>query len=82
MKITVYGPGCQRCIETERVVRSVVAELGIAAEVEKVSDWKAMVAAGVLATPAVAIDGQIKLSGRIPTPADVRSWLAHTEAKG
>ncbi len=82
MKITVYGPGCQRCHETERVVRVVVAELGIAAEVEKVSDWKAMVAAGVLATPAVAIDGQIRLSGRIPTPADVRSWLGHAEAKG
>jgi len=82
MKITVYGPGCPRCHETERVVRHVVDELGIAAEVEKVTDWKAMVEAGVIATPAVAIDGQIKLAGRIPTSADVRSWLGSPEAQG
>jgi len=81
MKITVYGPGCQRCLETERVVRSVVAELGIAAEVEKVSDWKAMVAAGVLATPAVAIDGQLKLSGRIPTAVEMKDLLFGSAAK-
>ncbi len=82
MKITVYGPGCYRCQETERVVLNVLAELDIAADVEKVSDWKAGVLAGVLATPAVAIDGQIMLSGRIPTPADVKGWLERRGTKG
>ena len=81
MKISVYGPGCQRCHETERVVRNVLAELGVDADVEKVGDWKAMVAAGVLATPAVAIDGEIKIRGRIPTPAEVKSLLDRSAAK-
>jgi small redox-active disulfide protein 2 len=75
MKIVVYGPGCARCHETERVVRHVVDELGVAAEVEKVSDYQAMAAAGVLATPAVTIDGKLRISGRIPKAEEVRSWL-------
>jgi len=82
MRITVYGPGCYRCHETEQVVLNVLAELDIAADVEKVSDWKTMVKAGVLATPAVAVDGQIRLSGRIPTPADVRGWLGREKTEG
>ena len=75
MVITVYGPGCARCYETERVVRNVLAELQHDADLRKVSDYQAMTAAGVLATPAVAIDGVIKMSGRIPKPDEVRTWL-------
>jgi small redox-active disulfide protein 2 len=81
MKITIYGPGCHRCHETEQVVRSAVAELGIAADIDKVSDLKAIIAAGVIATPAVAIDGEIKLYGRIPSPAEIRSFLDHPEGR-
>jgi small redox-active disulfide protein 2 len=75
MVITVYGPGCARCCETERVVRNVLADMQHNAELQKVSDYQAMAAAGVLATPAVAIDGVIKMSGRIPKPDDVKAWL-------
>ena len=75
MVITVYGPGCARCHETERVVRHVLAELRYVADVQKVSDYQAIAAAGVLATPAVSIDGVIKLSGRIPKPEEVKTWL-------
>ena len=75
MKIIVYGPGCARCHETERVVRHVLDQLGIAADVQKVSDYQAMAAAGVLATPAVAIDGVLKSSGRIPKSEEVLGWL-------
>jgi len=73
--ITVYGPGCARCHETERVVRHVLAELKHDAEVRKVSDYPAIAAAGVMATPAVSIDGVIKLSGRIPKADEVKAWL-------
>ncbi len=76
MRIIVYGPGCARCHETERVVRHVVETLGVAATVEKVSDYQAMAAAGVLATPAVSIDGVLKLTGRIPKADEVKGWLA------
>jgi small redox-active disulfide protein 2 len=75
MKIIVYGPGCARCHETERVVRHVLDQLGIAADVQKVSDYQAMAAAGVLATPAVGIDGVLKSSGRIPKSEEVLGWL-------
>jgi len=75
MVITVYGPGCARCFETERVVRNVLAELQHDADLQNVTDDQAMAAAGVLATPAVAIDGVIKMSGRIPKSDDVKSWL-------
>ncbi len=75
MKIVVYGPGCTRCRETERVVRHVVDELGVAADVQKVVDFQAMAAAGVVATPAVSIDGVLKVAGRIPKSDEVREWL-------
>jgi hypothetical protein len=58
------------------VVRNVLAELQSDADLQKVSDYPAMAAAGVLTTPAVAIDGVIKLSGRIPTREEVKAWLA------
>jgi small redox-active disulfide protein 2 len=75
MKIVVYGPGCARCHETERVVRHVVAQLNVSADVEKVSDYQAMAEAGVVATPAVSIDGVLKIAGRIPKAEDVKGWL-------
>ncbi len=75
MRIIVYGPGCARCHETERIVRHVVEELRVPATLEKVSDYQAMAAAGVLATPAVSIDGVLKLSGRIPKAEEVAAWL-------
>jgi small redox-active disulfide protein 2 len=75
MVITVYGPGCARCYETERLIRNVLAELQSDADLQKVSDYKAMAAAGVMATPAVAIDGIVKISGRIPNREEVKAWL-------
>ena len=75
MKIVVYGPGCARCHETERVVRHVVAQLNASADVEKVSDYQAMAEAGVVATPAVSIDGVLKISGRIPKAEEVKGWI-------
>ena len=75
MKIVVYGPGCARCHETERVVRHVLAQVKVSADVEKVSDYPAMAAAGVLATPAVSIDGVLKITGRIPKAEEVKGWI-------
>lgn len=75
-KITVYGPGCTKCKQTEDLVRQVVAESGIDAEVVKVSDLKAMITAGIMSTPAVAVDGVVKVTGRVPSADDVNSWIA------
>jgi len=75
MKIVVYGPGCARCHETERVVRHVLAQVNVSADVEKVSDYQAMAEAGVVATPAVSIDGVLKITGRIPKAEEVKGWI-------
>jgi len=74
-RITVYGPGCRKCHEAEELVRRVVAESGAAAEVEKVSDLREMMKAGVISTPGVAVDGVLKVAGRVPRAEEVREWL-------
>lgn len=75
-KIAVFGPGCMKCKKAEENVRQVLAETGIQATVEHVTDMRAIVAAGVMSTPAVAIDGVIKLSGRVPTTTELRQWIS------
>ena len=79
-KITVYGPGCARCKQAEELVRRVAAAAGAEVEVEKVSDVQAMVRAGILATPAVAVDGVIKASGRVPKEKEVEGWIEERPA--
>ncbi len=86
MLIEIRGSGCPRCFETERRARQAVAQAGIEAEVAHVTDPRALAQRGVMATPAVAIDGAIKLSGTVPTVADLArlfiNHLAATEAAG
>ncbi len=75
-KISVYGPGCMKCKQTEALVRQVVTETGTDATVEKVTDFQAIAAAGILSTPAVAVDGVVKLKGRVPTAEELRQLVA------
>jgi small redox-active disulfide protein 2 len=75
-KIVVYGPGCNRCKVTEEIVRRAISESGCDAEVEKISDLKMILAAGVFSTPAVAVDGVLRVKGRIPEVSEVKDWLA------
>lgn len=73
--IEVFGPGCARCQETYRVVRHVVEQAGLTCQVTKVEDMKRMLQMGILATPAIAFDGKVVLSGRVPKSEDVRHLL-------
>jgi small redox-active disulfide protein 2 len=73
--IEILGPGCARCHETHRVVRHVVEQAGIDCLVQKNESIDRMVELGVLRTPAVAIDGRVVLSGRIPKAEEVRRLL-------
>jgi small redox-active disulfide protein 2 len=75
MKIIVYGPGCAKCKQTEEIVRRVVAELGAEVEIEKISEIREMVKAGVMSTPAVAVDGVVKVAGRVPRAEEVKAWV-------
>ena len=75
MKITVYGPGCKKCHEAEELVKKVVAESGADAVVEKVSDLQAMMKMGIISTPGFAVDGVLKLAGRVPKAGEIKGWL-------
>ena len=75
MKITIYGPGCMKCKQAEETVRRVVSESGSEVEVNKVSDIQEMVTAGVMMTPAIAVDGVMKIAGRVPKPEEVKQWI-------
>jgi small redox-active disulfide protein 2 len=76
MEIKVLGPGCAKCQQTEKVVKEAVAEAGISAKVEKVTDMMKIAGFGVFGTPAVVINGEVKSVGRIPKKDDVKKWLA------
>lgn len=78
MEIKVFGPGCANCKKTEDIVRAVVDELGKSANIEKISDFKEMMKYGVMSTPAVAIDGKVVMTGRVPAKAEVIEWLSQT----
>ncbi len=74
-KIEVLGPGCTRCRETFRVVRHVVEEGGLDVELVKDESIERMMALGLMATPGLAIDGKVVVSGRIPKAEEVRQLL-------
>lgn len=76
MEIKVLGPGCAKCQQTEKVVKEAVAEAGVSAKVEKVTDVMKIAAYGVFGTPAVVVDGEVKSVGKIPSKDDVKKWIA------
>jgi small redox-active disulfide protein 2 len=76
MIIKVLGPGCANCVNLERAARQAVDDLGIAATIEKVTDYAAIVGYGVMRTPALVVDEELVLSGRVPTASQVREILA------
>lgn len=75
MEIKVLGPGCSKCKQTEEIVRQAVAEAGVIADVEKITDIMQIAGYGVMGTPAVVVDGEVKSVGKIPSKADVKTWL-------
>lgn len=75
MVIKVLGPGCAKCEKAEKVVKEVVSEVGSDAAVEKVTDMMEIAGFGVVATPSVVVDGEVKCAGKVPRKKDVLSWL-------
>ena len=75
MEIKVLGPGCPKCRQTEETVKQAVAEAGVDADVEKVTDTMKIAGYGVFGTPAVVVDGEVKIVGKIPTKDDVLKWI-------
>ena len=77
MDIKVLGPGCPKCKQTEKVVREVLAETGVNATVEKVTDIRTIAEFGVFGTPAVVVDGDVKSVGKIPSKEDIKKWVSN-----
>jgi small redox-active disulfide protein 2 len=75
LKIEVLGPGCPKCETLEKNVQAAVQEMGIQAEVTKVSQIKDIAARGILMTPALAVDGRVVSSGHLLSVHQVKKLL-------
>ncbi len=75
MEIEVLGTGCPSCTEVEKRVKNALAELGISADVQKITDIKSIAARGVFSTPGLVINGTIKSSGRVPRLEEIKAWI-------
>jgi small redox-active disulfide protein 2 len=75
MEIRILGPGCPRCSEVEKRTIDVLAELNMAADVQKVTDMKKIMEYMIFATPGLVINGKVKCSGKIPTKGEIRNWI-------
>jgi small redox-active disulfide protein 2 len=76
MYIKVLGTGCANCRRLEENVSRAVADLGIEATIEKVTDLPAILAYGVSSTPALVVDERVVTAGRVPDAGQIRSLLA------
>ena len=75
-KIQVLGTGCPKCKKLHEAVESAVKELGIDAEVSKVDDIMEIMKFNVMMTPALAVDGVVKVAGRIPKPDELKAMIS------
>jgi len=77
VKIEILGTGCPKCKQTAEVVRKTVEKAGIEATIHKVEDIQEIIKFKVMMAPAVAVDGQVKFSGKVPTVDEVKALLAN-----
>ena len=80
MEIKVFGPGCARCVEAEGVVRQAAAQAGNDITVVKVTDFREIMAARIISTPAVMVNGDIKCTGRVPSGDEVAQWIEEAKS--
>lgn len=67
MKIEIFGTGCMKCRQLEENVRKVVEQIGIDAEIVKITDIETMIDRGLMATPGLAVNGKLVVAGRVPS---------------
>ena len=75
MKIEILGTGCAKCLKLEELVNDVVKTTGVHAEITKVKDIKKIMTYGVMTTPGLVVDGQVKVAGKMPTAEQIKGWI-------
>ena len=79
MKIQVLGTGCPKCHELAARSEQAARELGLECEIERISDIGDIMRFGVLMTPALAVDGEVKIMGKLPAVSQIKEMLAQPE---
>ncbi len=75
MEVKVLGAGCAKCKTTYRAIEKVVEENGLDVKLTKVEDIAEIINSGVMATPAVTVDGEVKIKGRVPSENEIKRIL-------
>jgi small redox-active disulfide protein 2 len=81
MKIKVLGTGCPKCKKLYAEAEKAISSSGVKAELEKVERIEEIIKYGVMATPGLVIDEEVKASGRVPQGSEIISWIAAAAAK-
>jgi small redox-active disulfide protein 2 len=81
MDVRILGPGCMKCKKLHEETDKAIQQLGIAVTLTKVEDIKEIMTHKVFMTPALVIDGEVKVAGRIPSAAELASWLTTAASK-
>jgi small redox-active disulfide protein 2 len=76
LDIKVLGPGCANCVKVEEIARSAVTNLGVEAQITKITDFTEIRNYQILATPGLVINEKVVCAGRIPNEGEVISWMA------
>jgi len=77
LEIKVLGPGCANCSKLEEITRKAVTEMGFEAEISKVTEYDEIMSYPIVSTPGLVINGDVVCSGRVPTQAEITSWLVN-----
>jgi small redox-active disulfide protein 2 len=75
-KIEILGPGCQKCRVLYEHTKAAAEQLGLEFTIEKVTDIGAIVSRGILSTPVLVVDGQVKVFGRVPSASQIKEMLS------
>ena len=77
--VQILGPGCPQCTEMAQLARAAVEELGIDATVEEITDIDQIIEFGVLMTPALAVDGEVRAVGKVPSAEELKEMISYEE---
>ena len=81
MRIEILGMGCPKCKKLYENAQTAAKELNIQADIVKVEDIQKIMDYGLMVTPAITINGEVKAAGRIPAPDEIKKWISAKEQK-